>query len=73
MRLADAKKLKAGERIHFGTSTVTARNTRTYDGVVRFVSSRGGIRVDTFDAKTGEPLQWPEWVPYSWVIRKCDG
>lgn len=70
MRLADARRLKPGDRVHCGTATKTANNVRTFDGIVRHVTPKGGIRIDARDCKTDEPLRWPVWVCYSHVIRK---
>lgn len=70
MRLADAKRLKPGDVIVCGTATRTADNARVFEGVVRHVTVKGGIRISARDAKTKRAMQWPEWVPYSHVIRK---
>ena len=70
MRLADAKRLKPGDVILCGTAAKTADSVRTFAGVVRKVTPRGGIRIDVIGAKTRKPLGWAEWVPYHHVIRK---
>lgn len=64
MNLADAKKLKPGDRVSFGDAQHTRRCSRFDEGVVVFVTGRGGVKLRPI----GRTVE--RWVPYHHLVRK---
>jgi hypothetical protein len=68
MNLRDALRLQPGDQVLYGNTMWTQKSARHHVGVVRFVTARGGIRVDIMN-EDGIKHGSQEWVPYHHVVR----
>lgn len=69
MRKAAALRLKRDDRILYGDARNLRDIRRTYVGLVRHVTPKGGvlvIRMDEFETR----MIAEEWLPYSHIIEK---
>lgn len=72
MRLADAKKLKIGDRIEWGNHVMTARTTERHTGVIDSILDRNSVWVEDVRLQRREdaelPIKGRRRVPYPLII-----